>query len=70
MGINSKILDGLSDELRAKIAACEDPSDILALAQDEGVELSDEQMEAVSGGSSWDCLECNEFACQISGYRS
>lgn len=67
--INDKIIDGLSDEMRAKIAGCERPEDFLALAQDEGVELSDEQMEAVSAGS-WDCFDCPDYSCKISGgYR-
>ena len=55
----------MNDEMRAKIAACETPEDILALAKNEGIELSDDQMEAVSGGS-WDC---DTFACAVSGYN-
>ena len=66
MDINKESLNGLSDEMRAKIASCAIPEDILALAQDEGVELSDEQMESVAGGS-WDCYDCSEFTCRASG---
>ena len=34
--------------------ACKTPEDILALAAEEGYELSDEQIESISGGLSWD----------------
>ena len=37
---------------RAK--ACETPEDILRLASEEGVELSDEEIEKVAGGGFWD----------------
>ena len=66
MDINKESLNELSDEMRAKIESCATPEDILALAQDEGVELSDEQMESVAGGS-WDCYDCSEFTCRASG---
>ncbi len=42
----------LTDEQKKKLDACETAEDILALAQDEGVELTPEQIEMVSGGKS------------------
>ena len=48
------------DELTAgwqeKPCARNTVEDILALAQEGGYELSDEELEAVSGGSAWDDL--------------
>ena len=57
------------DELKEPSSRCsaEDeasPEEILAAAQQEGIELSDERLERVSGGGLWDsdyyskCPEC------------
>lgn len=68
MDLNEKILASLTDEQRAKVAACKTTEDLLALAKEEGVELSDKQMEEISGG--WDCFSCDTFACAVgSAYR-
>lgn len=68
MDISKKILEGLTEEMRASIDACKTPEDLIALAESEGVELSDEQMEMVSGGAVWDdCFDCNTYACKASG---
>ena len=40
----------LTDEQKAKMAACETPDEMLALAREEGIELTDEQLEQVEGG--------------------
>ena len=40
----------LTPEQRAKVGACKTPQDILALAKQEGYELSDAELEVVSGG--------------------
>lgn len=37
-------------ELREKAKACQAPEELLALAKAEGYKLSDEEMEAISGG--------------------
>ena len=46
----------LTDEQKAKVSACKTPEELLALAKEEGYELSDEQLGAVSGG--W--CECEQ----------
>ena len=50
----------LSPELREKAMKCGSPEELLALAKKEGYKLSDEEMQAVSGGGwsgcSDDCL--------------
>ena len=43
----------LAPELQAKAKACANGEELMALAQEEGVELTDEQMEAVAGGGEW-----------------
>ena len=45
----------LSDELKEKVKACKSTEEILALAKEEGQELSDEDIEAISGGFDWSC---------------
>ena len=48
--MRKELLEGLSEEQIAKIRACKSQEEILQLAKKEGVELSEEQFEAVSGG--------------------
>ena len=47
----------LSPELRDKARECKTPEEILALAKEEGYELSDEELQAVSGGIEWTCSD-------------
>ncbi len=47
--------DELSDELKAKASEATSAEELLSLAEREGVELTDEQLEAVAGGEvDWD----------------
>ena len=46
-------LKDLPLELVEKAKACQTPEELLALADKEGIELSEKQLEAVSGGA-WD----------------
>jgi len=48
--MKEELLKGLSEEQIAKVKACKNQEEILQLAKKEGVELSEEQLEAVSGG--------------------
>ena len=60
--MRKELLQGLSEEQIKKVEACKSPEEILNLAKAEGVELTDEQLEAVSGGGclglSVKCIEC------------
>ena len=53
----------LSDELKAKAIECKTPEDMLALAKEEGYELADEELDAVSGGGFWSCDDCGSDSC-------
>ena len=48
-------LEDLSPEQQQKAKACETPEEMLALAQEEGYELSDADLEQIAGGGdvSW-----------------
>ncbi len=54
--------DDLSPELREKAKQCKTTEEILELAKEEDVELSDEDLEGVSGG--WGCpnnIYCSSY---------
>ena len=55
--MKNELLKGLNEEQIAKAKACKNQNELLALAKAEGIELSDEQLEAVSGGF---CSETTE----------
>ena len=46
----------LTDEQKAKVRACKTPEEMLALAKEEGYELSDKELEGISGG--WCATDC------------
>ena len=51
-----EMYDGLSDEMKAKVKECRTSEELIALAKTEGIELTDEQLDAISGGSyNWVC---------------
>ena len=61
--MKEELLKGLSKEQIAKIKECKNQEEMLALAKEEGIELTDEQLEAVNGGSCYsvfDCPKCGE----------
>ena len=54
----------LTEEQKAKARACKTPEQMLELAREEGYELSDEQLEAVSGGGAW-ASGCDDNECPM-----
>ena len=48
-------------ELQEKLKSAKTPEDILTMAKEEGFELSDDELEGVSGGS-WGCgSDCSKY---------
>ena len=47
----------LTPEQLEKAKACTTPEELLALAKEEGYELSEEQLEGIAGGNAWDTIE-------------
>lgn len=50
--MKEELLKGLSKEQIARIRDCKNSDEILALAKEEGITLTDEQLEVVSGGGA------------------
>ena len=57
--MKKELLKGLTDEQIEKVKACKNQEELLNLAKEEGVELTSEQIEAVSGGG---CFSSFKFA--------
>ena len=49
--MKKELLKGLTEEQIAKVKACKNGEELLKLAKQEGVELSEEQLASVSGGA-------------------
>ena len=54
--------DELSPELQSKARKCKTPEEILALAREEGYEVTDEELQTISGGVKWS-LWCSDQTC-------
>ena len=50
MNVRKELLRGLTEDQIAKVRDFDDPNDLMQLAKDEGVELNEEQLDAISGG--------------------
>ena len=46
-------LNDFTPEQIEKARACDTPEELFALAKEEGVALSDEMLEQISGGKNW-----------------
>ena len=46
----------LTPEQMEKARACKSAEELMELAKSEGVELSREQLDAISGGTWYDCM--------------
>lgn len=64
--MKQELLKGLTEEQIAKVKNCKSNEEILKIAKEEGIELTNEQLEAISGGGvctsiSRTCPECGEW---------
>ena len=48
--MSKKVLEGLTEEQIARAKQCKTSEELLALAAEEEIELTDEQLKAVAGG--------------------
>ena len=68
--MKDELLKGLNEQQIARIKACKNNEEMLKIAKEEGVELNDEQLSAISGGCSSGgnkCPKCgsNDFESSI-----
>ena len=49
--MKEELLKGLTEEQIARVRACKSNEEILKIAKEEGIELTDEQLRAVNGGA-------------------
>ena len=62
--MREELLKGLTEEQIKKVEECKSSEEILSLAKEEGVTLTDEQLEAVSGGCGNHkkrCVWCGDY---------
>jgi hypothetical protein len=57
-------LKGLTKEQIEKAKSCTNQEELLRLAKEEGVELNEEQLEAVSGGACTSSTKCPACGCR------
>ena len=69
--MKNELFKGLNEQQIAKAKACKNQDELLKLAKEEGVQLTDEQLAAVSGGfcsSSdfrWKCTKCGSSDTEV-----
>ena len=70
--MKQELLEGLTEEQIAKVKACKNHEELLALAKEEDIELTEEQLSAVSGGGACSVIsdigdKINPFDCPKCG---
>ena len=68
------IIEDMTPEQKERALACKTPEEVFALAKEDGLELTQEEFETVSGGSTcWDnCPDasgCSTHRCGIVGWE-
>ena len=61
-----ELLKGLSPEQIEKARGCHNGKELLELAKEEGIELTDEQLKAVNGGG---CIQEAKIVCPLCGTK-
>ena len=62
--MKTELLKGLSEEQIAKVKACKSQEELLKIAKEEGIELTDEQLQAINGGA---CISGPSIKCPKCG---
>ena len=80
--MKDELLQGLTKEQIAKVKKCKNHDELLKLAKEQGVELTNEQLSAISGGGACsvvsdigdklnpnDCPKCGKNGPKKDGYK-
>ena len=51
----------ISPEVRERAKTCKSTEELLTLAKSEGIELADEQLDAIAGGFDWSCSDAQAY---------
>jgi len=62
--MKEELLKGLTEEQIAKVKACKNQEELLKIAKEEGIELTEEQLEAVTGGRCTSSTKCPNCGCR------
>ena len=62
--MREELLKGLTEEQITKAKACKNQEELIKLAKEEGIELTDEQLQAISGGA---CISGPTIKCPNCG---
>lgn len=69
--MKKELLKGLTEEQIAKVKECKSLEEIVAMAKQEGIQLTDEQLQAVNGGGCnsaekpTHCPRCNSTNIRV-----
>lgn len=53
----------LSPDQMEKAKACKSPEELMKLVSEEGIELTEDQLDAISGGKVWYDFSCSDNEC-------
>jgi len=65
--MKEELLKGLTPEQVEKVKACKSQEELLKIAKEEGIELTDEQLEVVNGGFFCSAAEVQCPNCHAEG---
>ena len=68
--MRKELLKGLTDEQIEKASHCKNEAELLALAKEEGIELTEEQLKSVSGGNCVQGTVVREGTCPMCKKRA
>ena len=57
MNIDENILSKLTDEQKKRVRTAKSPEELLAVAKEAGYEMTQSELDAISGSGGW-CVDC------------